>query len=266
MKRRLVLIVPLLLALAFTWTAAQGEPTVSTAESDELGTYLTDAEGMTLYLFTNDEPGKSNCSGDCATNWPPFTAEEPLSLPEGVPGELTLIARDDGSSQVAYNGWPLYYWVNDAAPGDTTGHEVGDVWFVVNPAESAEEMVIPGMATPVASPMASPAAGQAVDVEIGDYFIEPSATTFTVGETYTFVITNTSAQTIHEFVIEPAGSTEEAALENEQTGDHAEVEDIAAGDTAELTWTFTEAGDFQFACHIEGHFEEGMVVAVTVEE
>ena len=125
--------------------AMTADTTVATSDSPELGTYLTDAEGMTLYLFTNDEQGSGSsvCNDDCATNWPPFSAEEPLTLPEGVPGELTLITRDDGSQQVAYNGWPLYYWVNDEAPGDTTGHEVGDVWYVVNPAEP-DAMATPG--------------------------------------------------------------------------------------------------------------------------
>lgn len=152
MLKRLSLIVPLILALGLAVVTAQEDTTVSTSEDPELGTYLTDAEGMTLYLFTNDEPGSgmSSCTGDCAANWPPFTAEEPLTLPEGVPGELTLISRDDGTQQVAYNGMPLYYWVNDEAPGDTTGHEVGDVWYVVNPSEAG--------ATPAASPVASPAA------------------------------------------------------------------------------------------------------------
>ena len=48
-------------------------------------------------------------------------------------GEITMITRDDGSMQVAYNGWPLYYYEPDNAPGDTTGHEVGGVWFVIAP-------------------------------------------------------------------------------------------------------------------------------------
>ncbi len=122
--------------------------TVGTAEDPELGTILTDPEGMTLYLFTRDEPGVSNCYDDCEAAWPVFTSEEPLTLPDGVPGELTLIERTDGSTQVAYNGWPLYYWVEDQAPGDVTGQGVGDVWFVVNPADSAEAMDVPGMATP----------------------------------------------------------------------------------------------------------------------
>ena len=82
------------------------------------------------------------------------------------------------------------------------------------------------------------------------------------------------------FVIEPAGS-EEAALgrggggrgghedaERQENGEEreAEVEDIAPGQTAELEWTFTEPGDFQFACHLLDHYQEGMVVEIEVVE
>lgn len=112
-----------------------GDTSVLVLDDPELGEILTDSEGMVLYLFTNDEQGSgvSNCEGDCLANWPAFVADDPLTLPDGVPGELAQIERSDGSMQVAYNGWPLYYFIGDTAPGDTTGHEVGDVWFVVNP-------------------------------------------------------------------------------------------------------------------------------------
>ena len=109
--------------------------TVGVSEEPELGTYLTDPEGMTLYLYTEDEPNVSVCYDQCAENWPPFTAEQPLTLPEGVPGDLALTTRTDGTEHVTYNGQPLYYWVQDQAPGDTTGHGVGEVWYVVNPSE-----------------------------------------------------------------------------------------------------------------------------------
>ncbi len=91
---------------------------------------------MTLYIFTNDEAGAgvSVCNDDCATNWPPFFVAD-AELPEGVPGELTVITRDDGTEQLAYNGMPLYYFAADAEPGDTTGHERGDVWYVAEVGE-----------------------------------------------------------------------------------------------------------------------------------
>ncbi len=112
--------------------------TVQWGGNDELGAFLVDGAGMTLYVFANDEPGVSNCSGDCLANWPPLLVEEGVqpTLAEGIPGRLGVIQRpDDGTFQVVYNGMPLYYWVNDAAPGDTTGHNVGDVWFVAQPAD-----------------------------------------------------------------------------------------------------------------------------------
>lgn len=163
MFRRLLLIVPLLLGLVIGSAAlAQDTTTIMTAEDPELGTIFTDPDGMTLYIFLSDTPnsGESTCYDKCEENWPIFTAEGDLSLPDGVPGELGSITRTDGTMQVTYNGWPLYYFVKDEAPGDTTGQDVGEVWYVAAPAE--------GDATPMAehdeteaSPVASPSAAMA---------------------------------------------------------------------------------------------------------
>lgn len=116
-------------------TDGHDETTLSVATEGDLAPYLVGPHGMTLYLFTNDEPGVSNCSGNCAENWPPLTVaagEEPTAG-EGVTGAIGVIEREDGSRQVTYDDMPLYYWARDEAPGDTTGHGVGDVWFVVPP-------------------------------------------------------------------------------------------------------------------------------------
>lgn len=90
---------------------------------------LTNADGMTLYTFDKDVQGSaSNCydEGDskCATNWPPLFAEAGAT----ADGDFTIIDRKDGTKIWAYKGWPLYLWINDAAPGDTTGDGVGGVW------------------------------------------------------------------------------------------------------------------------------------------
>jgi predicted lipoprotein with Yx(FWY)xxD motif len=107
-----------------------------TNTSADLGTYLVDTNGMTLYMYTKDTPGVSNCSGQCAANWPPYvvaSADAATHVQAGVAGKVGTITRADGSLQVTYNDEPLYYWVKDTKPGDTTGQNVGGVWFVVKP-------------------------------------------------------------------------------------------------------------------------------------
>ena len=117
------------------WFVVPPSHTVRLGSNEELGDFLIAANGMTLYLFTNDDPEISNCYDQCATNWPPLLVQEgETPLPsQGVTGDLATTERDDGTLQVTYNGLPLYFWAKDKAPGDTTGHEVGDVWFVVPP-------------------------------------------------------------------------------------------------------------------------------------
>lgn len=87
---------------------------------------LTDANGMTLYIFDKDEPGVTNCYDQCAINWPPLIADA-SATPEG---EFTLVERTDGTQMWAYKGMPLYYWKDDVNPGDTTGDGVGGVWHL----------------------------------------------------------------------------------------------------------------------------------------
>lgn len=108
---------------------------VDLAESAELGTYLTDAEGMSLYTFAIDEPGVTNCYDRCAAAWPPLLIEEgtELAAADGIPGQLGTTQRDDGTLQVTYDDWPLYYWVGDTAPGETKGHNVNNIWAVAYP-------------------------------------------------------------------------------------------------------------------------------------
>ena len=99
--------------------------------ASNLGSILVDERGMTLYLFTKDGPGTSACEGQCLVNWPPL-----LGVPregDGVDDSLLgSFVRADGRTQATYNGWPLYYWVKDAKPGDTTGQDVQGVWFVLD--------------------------------------------------------------------------------------------------------------------------------------
>ncbi|MEJ1240838.1 hypothetical protein WBG78_22020 [Chryseolinea sp. T2] len=114
---------------------SSGTPTepvkVKLGTSATLGKYLTDADGNTLYFFSNDVAGQNTCTGGCATNWPVYSAG---SLAAANLGEGLSI--DDFSvvgTQTTYKGWPLYYYapsgVREAA-GQTTGEAVGGIWFV----------------------------------------------------------------------------------------------------------------------------------------
>ena len=107
--------------------------TVQVAEHDDLGAILVDESGRTLYLRTEDERNQSNCAGDCAKAWPPLVTSGEALAGEGVTVQvLKTITRDDGSDQVTYNGWPLYYFAGDETTGEAKGQNAGDVWFVVS--------------------------------------------------------------------------------------------------------------------------------------
>ena len=109
--------------------------TITTSEHGQLGTILVGANGNTLYVFTRDEPNKSNCSGRCAQTWPPHVTVGEPTAGEGITaGMLGTITREDGSTQVTYSGHPLYRFANDEKPGDTNGQGQGGAWFVISPA------------------------------------------------------------------------------------------------------------------------------------
>lgn len=111
---------------------ASQSATVMTASSN-LGTILVDSTGMALYLFTKDTQGsgKSTCEGECLAAWPALLGE-PKAGDGANQTLLGSITRSDGTTQASYNGWPLYYWVKDSAPGDTTGQGVNKVWWVLD--------------------------------------------------------------------------------------------------------------------------------------
>ncbi len=93
-----------------------------------LGMILTGPNGMTLYSFDRDvEDNVSACYGQCAINWPPFYAEDG-AVSEG---DWMVIPRTDDRSMWSYKGMPLYYYINDTAPGMTSGDNPAGVWHVV---------------------------------------------------------------------------------------------------------------------------------------
>ena len=135
-------------AAASPSASAEESPSASSASTDyplavatvSAGKTLTGEDGKTLYFFKADTKGsgKSTCNADCATNWPPYTLDpdETLKPTSDASGTVTMITRDDGSKQVAYNGWPLYYFKGDAAAGDSNGQNInafGGIWVIAAP-------------------------------------------------------------------------------------------------------------------------------------
>jgi predicted lipoprotein with Yx(FWY)xxD motif len=110
-----------------------GLATALKTETTRAGTVLASSHGLTLYYFTADKQGsgKSACAAACATAWPPLAA--PVKAPRGVhlPGPLGVITRPNGVKQVTLNGYPLYFYVGDKAPGQVGGNGIGGSWHVI---------------------------------------------------------------------------------------------------------------------------------------
>ena len=120
--------------LVFPAAAFADHHALKLAKKEGIGTYLTDAEGKALYWFKKDLAGQSTCMGPCVEKWPLYYREA-VAPPEGVAAaDFATIKRGDGKEQTTFRGYPLYYWVNDAKPGDTTGQGFNNVWFVIDPA------------------------------------------------------------------------------------------------------------------------------------
>ena len=97
-------------------------------------TVLTNAAGFTLYTFAKDTTNTSNCTGSCATYWPPVKG--PATAGSGVTGTLSTITRSDGTVQVTYDGHPLYTYVGDTGPGTNKGNGLnlsGGLWYEATP-------------------------------------------------------------------------------------------------------------------------------------
>ena len=105
--------------------------------STQIGTYVTDGAGRTLYRFDNDsaEPPKATCNDSCAIAWPPLLIKSPGKLyPKGInPKILGYVERADHTCQVTIDGHPVYYFAGDPRPGEINGQGVNDTWFAVSP-------------------------------------------------------------------------------------------------------------------------------------
>jgi predicted lipoprotein with Yx(FWY)xxD motif len=123
-------------------SAASGSTseTVITTTSGSVGQYLVGGSGRALYMWVKDSKGKSVCYGQCAGAWPPVVATGKVVAEGGAKAsELGTITRTDGTKQVTYNGWPLYYFVGDPGAGTTKGEGsdgFGAKWWLLTPSGS----------------------------------------------------------------------------------------------------------------------------------
>ena len=125
-----------------TPAAAPGEETTVLVADSDLGQVLTAGNGMTVYVFMPDAQGAPTCTDSCAETWPPLTVDDASQLTGGDGIDASLLGTTEHPTagiQVTYNGWPLYFFAGDSAPGDTNGQGQGGVWHVLDPSGDAIE-------------------------------------------------------------------------------------------------------------------------------
>ena len=100
----------------------------------QFGEMLFDSNDQAIYLFDKETSDKSECYDDCAAAWPPvLTKGEPVAGKGLEQSLLGTTDRKDGTTQVTYNGHPLYFYAHEA-PGEVKCHNVvgfGGTWLVL---------------------------------------------------------------------------------------------------------------------------------------
>jgi len=114
--------------------AETGAATIS-VQKGSLGDYLVDGSGKTVYLYTPDTSSTPTCYGECAAFWPPvLTKGSPHAGTGAIASKLGTSPRTDGTTQVTYNGHPLYEYMRDQSAGDINGQGTDGTWYVLTPA------------------------------------------------------------------------------------------------------------------------------------
>lgn len=224
---------PTLAATAVMPDTVTGPATVMIAANGTLGDILVDARGLTLYLFTKDTPNTSNCYDQCATNWPPLLTEGQPAVGAGADdSKIGTTRRTDGTMQVTYNGWPLYYWAKDLQPGDATGQNVGGVWFVLD--RDGDGVGMPG-----GDDSASSSAGKTIKVSIKN---------FSFGQPLTVAVGTTVVW------------TNEDSMDHTVTAADNSFDSGTFGQGETFSFTFTRAGSFDYTCALHPNMKGNVTV------
>jgi len=138
------------------WFVVKPDETVMILHQANLGSFLTDKTGKTLYVFTKDTTGASTCTGACLAKWPAFSAD-PVSAPSVLkPSDFSSVSRADGVKQTAFMGRPLYYFADDTKPGDVKGQGFNNVWYVANVSGITPVVTTPSTTVPTTVRTTSP--------------------------------------------------------------------------------------------------------------
>jgi predicted lipoprotein with Yx(FWY)xxD motif/plastocyanin len=216
--------------------------TIGIASDETLGSYMVDANGRTLYMYTKDSANESVCTGKCEENWPIYYNPSIQVSAPMVAGDFETIVRADGTKQTAYKGMPLYYYVKDEKPGDVAGQGVGKIWYVIDPtiqaaaeeAESSESEMSGMMDMPMASDLpkmseaSNKAEASAEKVNITDFAYDPETLTISQGTTVTF----TNMDDVEHTVTAKDGTFDSGMLKKGKTYTH----------------TFDQAGTYTIYC------------------
>ena len=188
-----------------TTTTTQGTTDTTTPSAGilisqtSLGSIITDDRGISLYTFDTDLAGISKCNGKCAVTWPPLiTSGSGLnSIPVALISDISNFQRDDGTTQVAYKGMPLYYYIGDSNAGDMKGDGIGGIWHIAmintnSPTTTAKASTQPTTTQPTTTqpttttgvtPTTFIGTPRTVNVKINVFDYSPQYLTVTVGDT-----------------------------------------------------------------------------------
>jgi predicted lipoprotein with Yx(FWY)xxD motif len=120
-------------------SGASASSVVIGTRSTSIGTVLVNAQGHTLYWFAKDTPTASNCTGTCASYWPPVLGTPKAASGASLPKAFGTIKRAGGQTQATYDGHPLYTYASDTSAGMTSGNGLnlsGGLWWAMTPSGS----------------------------------------------------------------------------------------------------------------------------------
>lgn len=289
MKHQLILVVGLLLLAAACTTppaptqvpatpvATPVLPVVTPASSmlaltvakTTLGSIIADSDGKTLYMYTKDTKDTSACYGACATNWPPLLADKIDAKDDANAKLIGYTKRTDGKMQVTYNGMPLYYYAKDTKPGDTTGQNVGGIWFVLAADGKVIKLAASDTAAQTFTVLVS-AEDTTIGAELNAFF--PTALHIHVGDTVVWkenshelhtVTFLGNLTTVPDLLVQVPNAPPGAMMINPQAGFPAGPTDgkydgavyvnsgmmgMDPGQALQFSLTFTKPGTYQYVC------------------